>query len=397
MVSVPRSSPSARPESGDCVSASPAVQSAAEEKASADFRIPSTLSENLNKRKIPKLDALRAASAGIVVLYHLGYDFFPAGVGVLVFFVISGFLITWLLLEEWDSSGAISLRHFYFRRTMRIFPAFYCFWLVSILVWRVLHHPVPWGQAAAMFFYVGNYYQGLNHYPESGLSHAWSLGVEEQFYLIWPALFLMLVKHHRRLLKVSCGLILFVWVYRIVLVLLGAPGEYIYTAFDTRFDHLLIGCVVAIALRYGYFSRLWQTICAKTVYCLFPLLGLILSTVAFHAGGETYRDSVGFILDPLLVAILMVQLIASRSRLLAWMDSGLLIFLGTISYSVYLYHELATHIALRIVGRWPRPILMVVILLATYLVASVSYFAVEKPFLRLRSRIDSRLWGTLKA
>ena len=280
---------------------------------------------------------------------------------------------------------------------MRIFPAFYVFWLITILAWRALHHPIPWGQAVAMFFYVGNYYQGLNHYPENGLSHAWSLGVEEQFYLIWPALVLMLVKRHRLLLKVSCGWILFVWVYRIVLVLLGAPEEYIYTAFDTRIDHLLIGCVVAIALRYGYFSRLWQTICAKTVYCLFPLLGLILSTMAFPAFKETYRDTVGFIVAPLLVAILMVQLIASRSKLLAWMDSGLLIFLGTISYSIYLYHGLAGRMAVHAASHLPKAVMTAAVLLVTYLVASVSYFVVERPFLRLRSRIDRRLWGTSKA
>jgi peptidoglycan/LPS O-acetylase OafA/YrhL len=349
-----------------------------------------SLIENIHKKRIPKIDSLRAVSALFVVLYHAGLTFIPAGLGVMVFFVISGFLITWLLLTEIDNSGTISLGHFYFRRTFRIFPAFYVFWAFTVTGLLVKHGHILWGQVIATFFYVGNYYQGLNHYPETSLSHAWSLGVEEQYYLLWPALVLLLARKPKLLLRVSCWGILLVWLYRAILVFLGAPQEYIYTAFDTRIDQLLVGCVVAISLRYGSLSRFWACVCARSSYMLLPLGGLILSTWGAAMYGPQYRDTAGFIVDPLMVAILMAQLIASRSRWLAWMDSAPLVYLGAISYSTYLYNEIGAYQLNRAFGNMPKALVILIALLLTYMAASISYFAVEKPFLRMRARIESR-------
>ena len=351
--------------------------------------IPASLSANLAKKKIPKLDALRAVSALMVVLYHFGLPL-AAGTGVLVFFVISGFLITWLLLEEFDGSNTISLGHFYFRRSFRIFPAFYVFWGVTIGGLMAKHSQILWGQAAAMFFYVGNYYQGLNHYPENGLSHAWSLGVEEQYYLLWPAVVLLFARSRQRLLRVTCWSILAVWLCRIGLQLAGAPEQYIYTALETRIDHLLVGCVVAISLRDGFFAQFWRAACDKTGYILLPLGGLILSEAAAWFVGTAYRNTVGFMLDPVMVAILMTQLIASGHRWLAWMDSRLLVYLGTISYSTYLYHQLAGSLVTKAGVDTPSATLTVAGVAATYAAASISYYAVESPFLKLRGQIERR-------
>lgn len=359
--------------------------------------LPGALQENLRKKKIPKIDALRAVSALIVVMYHFHFDFVPAGTGVMVFFIISGFLITWLLLNEVDETGTISLGHFYFRRTFRIFPAFYVFWAITVGGVLLKHGHLIWGQAVATFFYVGNYYQGLNHYPETGLSHAWSLGVEEQYYLLWPAMVLLLARKPRSLLRATCAAIVLVWVYRGILVILRVPEAYIYTAFDTRVDNLFVGCVVAIALRYGYFLRFLRAISSRTIYILLPLGGLLLSTVAENFLGVDYRDTVGFTLDPLLTAVLMVQLLASRSRWLAWMDSPLLVYLGTISYSTYLYHELAGALVVRAMAGLSKGLVIVPVLAASYAAASISYYGVEKPFLRLRARIDSRRRPVLPA
>jgi peptidoglycan/LPS O-acetylase OafA/YrhL len=352
--------------------------------------IPALLSDNLRKKKIPKLDALRAISALIVVLYHFGFAFLPAGAGVMIFFVISGFLITWLLLEEFDKTGRIALGHFYFRRTFRIFPAFYVFWAVSVGGLLVKRGHIIWGQVVATFFYVGNYYQGLNHYPETGFSHAWSLGVEEQYYLLWPALVLLLAGNSQRLLRATGWGILLVWIYRDVLQLAGAPEEYIYTAFDTRIDHLLVGCMLAISLRYGYFARFWTIVCARTGYMLVPFGGLILSITAQWFWGVNYRNTVGFMVDPILVAVLMAQLLASRDRWLAWMDSAPLVYLGTISYSTYLYHEMAARIVVKAAGGLPPVVSIIAGVAVTYAAASISYYGVERPFLRLRGRIESR-------
>jgi peptidoglycan/LPS O-acetylase OafA/YrhL len=348
------------------------------------------LAENIRRKKIPKLDALRAVSVFLVVLYHVAFSFIPAGLGVMVFFVISGFLITWLLLEEVDQTGSVSLGHFYFRRTFRIFPAFYLFWAIIVAALLLKHGHIIWGQVIATFFYVGNYYQGLNHYPETSLSHAWSLGVEEQYYLLWPAVVLLLARKPQLLLRVTCAGIFLVWIYRGILVSCGAPQEYIYTAFDTRFDHLLIGCVVAISLRYGFFTKFWRCVCARTGYMLLPLSGLILSAWLFWIYGYHYRDTVGFIADPLMAAILMTQLIATRSKWLAWMDSAPLVYLGTISYSTYLYNGIGSPQLSKAFSNLPRAVPIILAFVASYAFATISYYAVEKPFLRMRARIESR-------
>jgi peptidoglycan/LPS O-acetylase OafA/YrhL len=353
--------------------------------------IPPVLASNLQQKKIPKLDALRAASALIVVLYHYGLPL-PAGVGVLVFFVISGFLITWLLLGEWSRTGRVSLPHFYFRRTFRIFPAFYVYWAVVVggLLWK--HGRILWGQAAATLFYVGNYYQGLRGYPESGLSHAWSLGVEEQYYLLWPAVFLLLARNPRRLFGFTCGGVSLVWILRGVLQAAGVPESYLYTAFETRADHLLAGCLLAISLRYGYAARFWRAVCAKPWYALAPPAGLAISAALEMRLGVGYRNSVGFIVDPLLVVVLIAQLLALPPGTLRWADSRPVVYLGTISYSTYLYHKIAGGVASHFMARLGVTGIasLVFAVAAAWAAASVSYFLVERPFLRMRDRIERR-------
>jgi peptidoglycan/LPS O-acetylase OafA/YrhL len=179
-----------------------------------------------------------------------------------------------------------------------------------------------------------------------------------------------------------------VWIYRTILPAVGAPPSYIYTAFETRADHLLIGCALAICLRYQYFARFLTMICARTAYMLVPVGGMLLSAVAWVRFGDSYRDAVGFIVDPVLIAVLMVQLLATRDRRLAWMDSGWLVYLGTISYSTYLYHKLAGELVEKALsGRVPFPMVVIIGVLGTYAAASVSYHVVEKPFLLLRDRI----------
>ena len=157
------------------------------------------IAASANARHIPALDALRAASALLVILYHCGVPYIPASLGVTVFFVISGFLITWILLKEYDQRGTISLRNFYGRRSFRIFPAFYVFWAIMIAATLFRHAHVLWGQALSSFFYVCNYYQGTHGYPSSAFSRTWSLAVEEQFYLLWPLLFRTFARNQEKL------------------------------------------------------------------------------------------------------------------------------------------------------------------------------------------------------
>lgn len=345
----------------------------------------SVLRERLARRTLPALAGVRAISAFVVVAYHFGVPYVSAGFGVLAFFVLSGFLITWLLVAEEAKTGTVSLRGFYLRRTLRIFPAFYVYWglLTTLMILR--HAAINWPQAWASFFYVGNYYQGLNGYPSSGYSHTWSLGIEEQFYLLWPITFLWCPARWR--VRLCAGVIGAIWIYRIALHLSGVNEAYIYTAFETRVDHLLVGCALALALRDPAWDGLWPHLTTRVArFATVAALGL--SLVAAYRFGIPYRNTTGFLVDPVLLAILFVQLFAFDDWTTRWLEARPLVFLGTISYSTYLYQQvmmypIATALRTRQV---PEALTFIACALALYAAATLSYLLVERPVLRRRAR-----------
>ena len=352
--------------------------------------LPPVLEANLRLPAIPKLNGLRALSAFIVVAYHYGFEYVPTGFGVLSFFVMSGFLITWLLLKERDRTGDVSLRAFYMRRALRIFPAFYVYWAAVVILSTIAGMRIIWPQAWASFFYVANYYQGLNGYPSSGFSHTWSLGIEEQFYLLWPAIFLLLGHRPRRMFAGIVACIGAINLYRIILHNMGVAEEYIYTAFDTRFDHLLVGCAIAVALHHKIGARVWRVIARRE---MLPLLVALLAVSIFSGNvyGIPYRNTVGFAIDPVLIGLLLVRLLSRNDRETAWMDSWPVVYLGTISYSTYLYQQLFLWPVRELLRRagTPEAITFVTCAVTVWVAAALSYEAVERPFLRLKER-----WAT---
>lgn len=347
-----------------------------------------SLGANLAKSHLPSLDGLRAIAAFLVVFFHGGIPWVPGGLGVLAFFVLSGFLITWLLLKEEEQSGTVSLKAFYIRRSLRIFPAFYAYWLLLSAMLLLRHKRFIVAQAISSLLYVNNYYQALHGDPNTGFSHTWSLGIEEQFYLLWPLIFLLL-KHTRYRLRFLITTILAIELYREALVFwIHRDQGYIYEAFDTRADHLLVGCLLAVALRAGVWTGLWRWLCASPWLTAVSVGMLVMSSALAFQFGSTYRDAVGFVIDPFLVAILIVQTIAHPADGLGialnwnWMR-----YLGTISYSVYLYQQLLLEPVQKLLLRHPAVALPAAIL-AVILAASASYWIVERPFLRLKKHFE---------
>jgi peptidoglycan/LPS O-acetylase OafA/YrhL len=154
----------------------------------SDTRAGHPFLANLKKREIPSLYGLRGIAALVVVCFHLLYAMqlsnwqrvFPGDEAVALFFELSGLLITWLLLKERSNTGSIHLKKFYQRRALRLFPAFYVIWLLCLLI-----HPVPgrWWS----FFYMRDLYALAPLTAGAEIfGMAWSLGVEEKFYLVWP-------------------------------------------------------------------------------------------------------------------------------------------------------------------------------------------------------------------
>ena len=147
------------------------------------------LAASLSQKKIPSLDGLRAVAVILVILNHLNVPFAPEGRGVLTFFVLSGFLITWMMLKESEKNGDISIRNFYVRRVLRIVPAFYVFLVVQLAAQLVMRGR-PSGSMIAdyvsAFSFTSNYRFALTPEVDHSSRHTWALAIEEQFYLLWP-------------------------------------------------------------------------------------------------------------------------------------------------------------------------------------------------------------------
>jgi len=350
----------------------------------------SRFAAHLEARHLPALDGLRAIAVGTVIAYHAGMWAVPADLGVSLFFVLSGFLITWLLLKEFQRSADVSLRRFYLRRTLRIFPAYYAFLLLSFAIDR--WHGTPWstGYSASAIGYAVNYYNALHGEPITSITHAWSLGVEEQFYLLWPLVFLLLMRRGivraRIVLLVVIGLVVLwrSWLY----LRTSAGSAWVNNAFDTRADNLAVGCLLALCAGEPRFER-WAGWSAASP--LAPLLTLGLLWVSRISSAKAYHYSVGYTIDALLLAILVVQLIQlSKTAPWTWLNWPGVRFLGTLSYSLYLYHNWGLTAGRHAPG--DEGVKFLAGIAGSLTLAGASYVGIERPFLALRDRLERRFW-----
>jgi peptidoglycan/LPS O-acetylase OafA/YrhL len=347
------------------------------------------LQANLRRPHLPALDGMRAVAALLVVFYHANFRWANGSLGVLIFFVLSGFLITWLLLKEEKQYQSFSLRRFYIRRSLRIFPAFYVYWLLVVVgIGLIIKHKGLTAQSICSFFYLTNYYQAIWGDPNTGLSHTWSLAIEEQFYLFWPFLFLIL-KSNRVRLRFLVAAIGAIWIYRELMVLVvHVPQGYVYEALDMRADHLLIGCLLAVALFEGRFQRLWSFLCRSPLLQLATVSLFVIERVVAGSGLPRYRDWGGFILEPVLVFLLIPQLVAfTNGPVTRLLETRPMRYLGKISYSIYLYQQVVLGPVEKRLADHPIA-LFFGCLLVTVACASGSYFLVERPFLKLKDRFE---------
>ena len=332
---------------------------------------------------MPALDGFRAVAAFSVVLAH-GYDITVFD-GVTGFFVLSGFLITTLLLREQEAMGTVSLRAFYARRTLRIFPAYYACVLASYVIDRVAGNPWPRGLAPSAVAYVVNYFNAFNGHPSTSIAHLWSLGVEEQFYLLWPTVFIALGRFGLPALRKSlAALIVLSIAWRCFLYFGGYVGQaYLYNTFDARFDNLAIGCLLATLV---VSPRFTNAISFVTAYSWAPLVTIALMTAVTHGMSSIPRHLFGFTIYSALVAILLVQLLQwSRSTLWKWLEWPAVRFLGTISYPIYLYHSWGLGLGHWLTG-WSAFWQFIAGTIFSVAGGVGSYFVVERPFLAMKKR-----------
>jgi peptidoglycan/LPS O-acetylase OafA/YrhL len=334
---------------------------------------------------LPALDGLRAVAVFVVILGHLQWSPLSTDLGVCIFFVLSGFLITWLLLKEWDATGDLSLRHFYARRALRIFPAYYAYLAFTFTLDSVLGD-MRWKRLLVpALTYAVNYYNALHGHPSTSVAHAWSLAIEEQFYLLWPTVFVVISPRGRTaLLRFLLAAIVAVLVIRCTLWYRFDVGTaYVYNAFETRFDNLAVGCALAVAAATPQLKRLIDIIASRAWMPVITIAALYASRQLLP---ESFHYGPGFTLEALLIAIMVAQLVVLHGRLLwRWLDSAVITYLGRISYPLYLYHGWGDAVGGKLVHQ--RSLLQLAVQLTSCIaLASCSYYLVERPFLRLKKR-----------
>jgi peptidoglycan/LPS O-acetylase OafA/YrhL len=317
-------------------------------------------------KRIPSLDGLRAISITLVVLSHLvmwkHVSFEPLEsygiLGVNVFFVLSGYLITNLLLNEYEHSSTISLRDFYIRRAFRIFPAAFVFLAVVVLLFR---QQMRWSHVAAALLYVAN----MDVSRPWMFGHLWSLSIEEQFYLLWP--FAVKRWHHQKTMILLC-VFLATPLFRAALYAFKVQNGLV-GSLPVFADQLAIGCLLAIlALR---LPKISGSLALAMVFA-------VISIPWFPATSRWRTLFLLFVLRPLLqvsIAGLVLHVIQVPYRVLNWSPVA---WLGRISYSLYLWQELFCSN--------PSLHLGYALVLPALGCACLSYYLVEQPMLRLRER-----------
>lgn len=342
----------------------------------------------------PALDGLRGISILAVMAFNGHFLWLQGGfVGVDIFFVLSGFLITALLVQEFRRTAGIGLKNFYFRRALRLLPALFALMLFCIAYALLLQ---PADKAAVTlkgvlytFFYVANWSQIPPFPPGIGaLSHAWSLSVEEQFYIIFPLLLLVLLKlkSKRIVLAILCSLVTISMLLNVWFWHAGTPFLRMYFGTDTRANELLIGCLAALILLWGTLQPSNRLKWAFHFVSLISLVGILISFfLVRHFDPFVYNG--GFTLISIGTAVLILDLLVFPSILSRCFEFAPLVWIGKISYGLYLWHFPIFQATQKLFEGKTSPIFYEVTgVVVTLVVATISYYFLEQPFLKLRRR-----------
>jgi peptidoglycan/LPS O-acetylase OafA/YrhL len=363
---------------------------------------------------LPALNGLRALAVFGVVAYHLQLGWAAGGyLGVDLFFVLSGFLITSLLLEEWAGTGSLHLVEFWARRARRLLPALFLL-LAALAAYLVLNAAFGGpganglvdlsdlrGDALATLFYVGNWhaiFAGQSYFAQfsvpSPLQHTWSLAIEEQFYLVWPPLLLLLLRQARRSWR-QVGVVVAVAGALLsagLMALLFHPGgdpTRVYYGTDTRLFDLMAGIAVAFLSaarpQPGQAARRLLHLAASAAAVA---LGYFWVTAGTARGLPTnWMFDGGFLLCAALAAVVVADArLLDRGPFARILSTPPLHFLGTISYGVYLWHwPIIVYLNGARTGLSNGP-LDALRLGATLVAATASYYLVERPIRQKRLR-----------
>ncbi len=336
-------------------------------------------------RYIPELDGIRAIAVLLVVAEHMHTNFWKVaagGFGVYVFFVLSGYLITSIALREESETGSLSLKAFYIRRTFRIFPLYYLvLGMYCLLIFGLGMSPQKHQMMARVMPYYLTYFQEVAVFNNIGaglpvgetdppFGQTWTLGFEEKFYLVWPAIAFLLLRRKRQLrLPVALGL-------AIAAVFLGK--------FVAPYSSILMGCALAILLEDERVQHTFRSLGSIGAYFSFSALVFVHFFVVL-----AFNNSFIALLYSFLVAVSLGFLLFVRTpanRILAFQP---LIAIGKVSYGIYLIHRLCLNVAERAMHHHVVPSLLVTYVLS-FGAAYVLHLAIETPLIRIGRKLAAK-------
>lgn len=341
----------------------------------------------------PALDGLRTIAVGIVLCAHGGVTYFRSGgVGVDIFFVLSGCLITTILIGERDRTGGISLRNFYARRFLRLAPALFLAGVLAAggMVW--LEGRFPGTELALAWSYTANWALALYNFQLTWLNHCWSLAIEEQFYVIWPLVIFVLGRNVRS--PTGRAAILLAGAAAIACYRASRVGSYtderINFGLDTRMDTLMTGAALACFVRGLPEGRLPAAVGRLLGHVVAPLalVGLfaVINIVTWYS---PWMGWIGYVLVGGASALVVLDLVAGGH---SWLGRVLaarpLVFVGRISYGLYLYHLPVYYAVEKLLPDESLVVRLAVKLVVSFALAIASFFLVEQRFLRLKHRFE---------
>ncbi|MFS0780386.1 acyltransferase family protein [Bacillus sp. 1P06AnD] len=367
-----------------------------------------------HSRYIPGLDGLRAVAVLAVIAYHLKFSWASGGLlGVTIFFVLSGYLITNLLLIEWDRTHRIDLKTFWIRRARRLLPAMFTM-LFAVTAWATLFDNAFMDRLREDFlpavFYFSNWwyiFQDLSYFESMGtpslLTHFWSLAVEEQFYIIWPLLIFAALFFKMKKQKILLTTVVVAFLSALAMALMYDPAvdpSRIYYGTDTRAFSLLIGATLAMIWPSHKLSRSLP----KKVRFSMDIVGtasfaailfMIFATNEYNS--FLYRG--GMLILSIFTAVLIAVLVHPSSRLATIFSFKPLRWIGTRSYGIYLWHYPIILLSTPQVDTGAsHPFRMVFQVALTLIIAELSYRYIENPIRRgaIRKFIQKIRGGKIK-
>jgi peptidoglycan/LPS O-acetylase OafA/YrhL len=349
-----------------------------------------SIPEILQPSHLPGLDGLRGVSIIIVILSHFFVHTryaksITGSIGVWTFFVISGFLITTLLIKEKITTGNISLKKFYIRRLFRIIPVAYLFIVVLLVINYFQHLGIGKMPFIAAALFLKNL--PVHIFSSWYLGHFWSLSVEEQFYLTFP---FILVYSFRNYLKVIIGLIIIIP----IIEYLGLNNIGVF--YTNRIVHViafviinLLGNSVCILLGSLTSVLLFKKIIVIKDTFLTRYLGLILFVLAILLCTETspiFISNAEILLFPILIGLVIVFNLNPNGIFTKILGNKVLVYLGILSYSLYIWQQLFDNSQAWIIHS-NSALLHAIVL---FIVANASYYLYERSFLKLKNRFEPK-------